>query len=69
MLKDQLLKYEAIMYCSTWLWFCFSLVPNVMAEVLKTVLGMAEEVTNSYINDILVDASIVAAGEIVDHLK
>ncbi|KAK3882626.1 hypothetical protein Pcinc_012994 [Petrolisthes cinctipes] len=43
-----------------------------MTKILKTVLGKSEKIkraTNSYIDDILVDETKVATGEVVAHLK
>lgn len=64
-----MVRSKAITYCLTWFRFHVSLVPNVMAKVLKRFLRMMEQVTHSYVDDIFVDAGVATAEEIVDHQK
>ena len=69
--KYQLVKYKGRTYCLTRLGFGLNAAPRIMARILKTVLGKRKEIkaaTNSYIDDILVDETMVKATEVVEHL-
>lgn len=69
--KYQLVRYKGKTYCLTRLGFGLTSAPRIMARILKTVLGKGEEMaaaTNSYIDDILVDETVVTAAEVVEHL-
>ena len=70
--KYQLVQYKGKTYCLTRLGFGLNSAPRIMAKILKTVLGKQEvidQATNSYIDDILVDESVIPAVEVIDHLK
>ena len=70
--KYQLVNYKGKTYCLTRVGFGLNSAPRIMTLILKTVLGKDERVkdgTNSYIDDILVDETVVNASEVVEHLK
>lgn len=67
----QLVKYKGQTYCLTRLGFGLNCAPRIMTKILKTVLGKRKDMeagTNSYIDDILVDETVVTAAEVVEHL-
>lgn len=70
--KYQLVRYKGKTYCLTRLGFGLNAAPRIMTVLLKTVLGKDKRVqaaTDSYIDDILVDETVVTASEVADHLK
>ena len=70
--KYQLINYKGKTYCLTRLGFGLKSAPKIMSKVLKTVLGKSEVIakaTSSYIDDILVDTSMVSVDRLRDHLK
>ena len=70
--RYQLVKYNERTYCLTRLGFGLNCAPRIMTKILKTVLGKRRDVetgTSSYIDDILVDETVVKAAKVVDHLK
>lgn len=69
--RYQLVKYNGRTYCLTRLGFGLNCAPRIMTSILKTVLGKRTDVktgTSSYIDDILVDETVVTATEVVEHL-
>lgn len=63
--------YNGKFYVLTRLGFGLNCAPKVMTKILKTVLAMDDRVqrgTDSYIDDIIVDETIITAGEVADHL-
>lgn len=59
-------------YCLTRLGFGLNIAPLVLKKVLSRVLSWDEKVnsaTSPYLDDILVDESIVTAAEVESHLK
>ena len=70
--KYQLVKVKGKTYCLTRLGFGLSSAPRIMAMILKTVLGKVDRMesgTDSYIDDILVDETVVSAAEVAEHLR
>ena len=70
--KYQLVKVKGKTYCLTRLGFGLSSAPRIMAKILKTVLGKVDRMesgTDSYIDDILVDETVVSAAEVAEHLR
>lgn len=68
----QLVKYKGRVYCLTRLGFGLSSAPRIMTKILKTVLGQEAEVkrgTSSFIDDIMVNTSVVPADKVILHLK
>lgn len=69
--RYQLVKYDGRTYCLTRLGFGLNCAPRIMTRILKTVLGKRKDVemgTSSYIDDILVDETVVTAAQVVKHL-
>ena len=69
--KHQIVRFKGKTYCLTRLGFGLSVAPRVMTVVLKRVLGqdaVIKSATSAYIDDILVNTSIVKAGDVIDHL-
>ena len=69
--KHQLVKYKGKTYCFTRLGFGLNCAPRIMTRIFKTVLGKRKDMkasTSSYIDDILVDETVVTAAEVVEHL-
>ena len=70
--RYQLVNYKGKIFCLTRLGFGLNSAPRIMAKILKTVLAKREEVkrgTNSYIDDILVDVSVISVDKLINHLK
>ena len=70
--KYQLVKYKGKTYCLTRLGFGLSSAPMMMSKILKYVLGLKKDVmsgTSSFIDDILVDQSVVSSENVACHLK
>ena len=70
--KYQLVRFKGKTYCLTRLGFGLSSAPRIMTKILKEVLGQEQNVraaTNSYVDDILVDETILTAHEVVVHLR
>ena len=67
----QLVRYKGTVYCLTRLGFGLSSAPRIMSKILKTVLAKKDDIcsaTNSFIDDIMVNTSLVPASRVV-HLK
>lgn len=70
--KYQVVEFEGRRYALTRLGFGLCSAPRIMSKILKTVLSRDDEVrrgTSSYIDDIMVDTSVVAAQDVVSHLQ
>lgn len=70
--KYQLVKYQGRTYCLTRLGFGLSAAPRIMAKILKTVLAKSREVeaaTSSYVDDILLNESLLSAEKLIAHLN
>ena len=70
--KYQLVNYKGKVYCLTRLGFGLSSAPRIMSKILKTVLSCSAEVgqgTSSFIDDILVNKSVVDTNQVVCHLR
>ena len=70
--KYQLVRIKGKVYCLTRLGFGLNSAPRIMSKILKTVLAKDEEMkaaTSSFIDDIMVNTSIVASDAVVTHLK
>jgi len=70
--RFQLVRFKGQTYCLTRLGFGLNCAPRIMTKVLKTVLSQSQEIqkaTSSYIDDILVDVSVVSAEDVISHLK
>ena len=68
----QLVEYKGKMYCLTRLGFGLNCAPKVMTIVLKKVLSLdpvVERGTSSFIDDILVDESVVSVERVKAHLN
>lgn len=65
------MNYKKRTFCLTRMVFGLNSAPRNMTSILKTVLGKRynmETVTNSYVNDILRDETVVKTVEVVEHL-
>lgn len=70
--KYQRVKWEEKIYRLTRLGFGLNCAPRIMTKILQFVLAQDEKIdaaTSSYIDDILVDESVVAADVVVAHLR
>ena len=70
--KYQIVKYKGKTYCLTRLGFGLNCAPRIMTKILKTVLSISDHVekaTNSYLDDILVDVSLLPPQEVIEHLR
>ena len=70
--KYQLVKFREEVYCLTRLGFGLSSAPRIMTKILKTVLAERDDIkkaTSSYIDDIMINTSLVPTGEVVNHLE
>lgn len=59
-------------YCLTMFGFCFNIAPIVLKKVLSRVLSWDEEIdhaTSFYLDDILVDDSVVTTADVESHLS
>ena len=68
----QLVEYKEKVYCLTRVGFGLSCAPRIMTRILKEVLAKSETVekgTDSYIDDIAVNESVILADDVVAHLK
>ena len=68
----QRVRYNGTFYYLTRLGFGLNVAPKIMTKVLKRVLSYDEKIkrgTDSYIDDILVDESVVSANDVVKHLE
>ena len=68
----QLVKYKGTTFCFNRLGFGMNVTPKIMVTVLKTVLKQEETIekaTNSHIDDILVDESVLQAEELRSHIE
>ena len=69
--KYQIVRYKGIHYALTRLGFGLSCAPRIMTSILRKVLSLNDGVrrgTDHYINDIVVQESIVGVGEVRAHL-
>lgn len=67
----QLVKFRDKIYCLTRVGFGLNSAPRIMTRILREVLSKDEKIykaTKPYIDDIIVDESIVTAEEVVEHL-
>lgn len=70
--KHQLVKFKGKTYCLTRLGFGLNCAPRIMTKVLKTILGLREDIqrfTSSYIDDILVNVSQISSDKVISHLQ
>ena len=68
----QTVRFEGRQYCLTRLGFGLNVAPLVMKAVLNRVLEQDEVVragTSAYVDDILVDEDVIAAQDVVEHLR
>ena len=68
----QLVSYKGKTYCLTQLGFRLNVALKIMATVLKMVLkkgSKTKEVTNSYIDGMMVDVMKISTKEVLEHLK
>ena len=69
--KYQIVRYKGIHYALTRLGFGLSCAPRIMTSILRKVLSLDDRVrrgTDHYIDDIVVQESIVGVGEVRAHL-
>jgi hypothetical protein len=67
----QLVRHEGKVYSLTRLGFGLNCAPRIMTKILKYVLSLDDRVsrgTDSYLDDIIVDESVVTADEVAAHL-
>jgi len=67
----QVVKFKGKTYCLTRLGFGLNVAPKVMTAIVTKVLSLDEEIqraTNSYIDDIIVNESVVSSERVRDHL-
>ena len=70
--KYQLVNYKGKTFCLTRVAFGMTSAPRIMSVILKNVLSKNSRIKEgawSYIDDILVDESVVSAREVVAHLQ
>lgn len=70
--RYQLVRYKNKTYCLTRLGFGLCSAPKIMSRILKMVLSSEENIraaTYSYIDDILVDETVISAAAVVEHLS
>ena len=70
--KYQLVKYKGKTYCLTRVGFWLNSAPKIMSTILRKILetmGKGDGAVSSYIDDILVNETVVTAKEVVAHLK
>ena len=68
----QQVSYKGKLYCLTRVGFGLSSAPRIMTKILKEVLAQdpcIQRGTDHYVDDIIVDESVVSAAVVVDHLK
>ena len=68
----QVVKFDGSFFALMRLGFGLNCAPKIMTEVLKKVLSLDKlihEATDHYIDDIIVNESIVAVQKVVDHLQ
>ena len=68
----QLVRYKDTVYCLIRLGFGLSSAPRIMSKILKTVLEKKDDIcgaTSSFIDDIMVNTSLVPASRVVERLK
>ena len=67
----QQVRYKGRLYCLTRLGFGLNCAPRIMTRILKEVLAKDPNIqrgTDHYIDDVIVDESIVSAEEVAAHL-
>ena len=67
----QIMRYKGVHYALTCLGFGLSCAPRIMTSILHKVLSLDDRVccrTDHYINDIVVQESVVGVGEVRAHL-
>lgn len=72
LLQYQLMWYKDHKYCLTRLSFELNSAPKIKVTVLKSILGKVNRirrVTNSCIEDILIDKTVMCATEVISHLE
>jgi len=70
--KYQVVEYQGKRYCLTRLGFGLNVAPKVMSAVVGKILSMEDDIqrgTDSYIDDIIVNESVVSAEKVVAHLR
>ncbi len=68
----QLVNIDGVTYCLTRLGFGLCCAPRIMTIILKNVLSMNPKIdaaTMCYMDDILVNESVISAGDVTAHLK
>ena len=68
----QVVYFKGKSYCLTRLGFGLNSAPRIMTHVLRKVLSMDREIsegTDNYIDDIIVNESIISAEKVKDHLS
>ena len=69
--KYQIVRYKGVHYALTRLGFGLSCAPRIMTSILRKVLSLDDRVhrgTDHYIDDIVVQESVVGVGEVRAHL-
>lgn len=70
--KYQIVKHRGQTYCLTRLGFGLNVAPKIMTAIVTKVLAMDEEVregTDSYIDDIIVNESVIPVGRVESLLR
>ncbi len=68
----QVVNFQGKTYCLTRLGFGLNSAPRIMTHILRKVLSIRQEImeaTDNYIDDILVNETIISADEVRQHLE